>query len=278
MGEDRSKEELAAEINRLQRLQGEIRRLSAAKFIELDSLAAPFSWLDEQRHLRGTGCLIGPSQTGKSIACRVYSLRNRHRRGQRGAIAVVHLRLPPSCGVRTLYDRLLEALNCPTVATTSADGQRQGALTAIADRRVRLLIADNAAAQSPRLLRELRHVSEVGNIAVILVGTPKLTAVLAKDSELQIPFQPRCRLEPLRGDAFAESVERWETDVLQLPDPSNLCNPDGLAALAHACDGRVGHLDRILRRAAIRCLRQGLRSIDRDTLDAIVRDYYSACD
>ncbi|GAB4343355.1 MAG: hypothetical protein Fur0042_06280 [Cyanophyceae cyanobacterium] len=278
MTDDRAKEEIAAEIERLQRLQGEIRRLSSAKFVELEALAELFTWLDEQRSLRGTGCVIGRSQTGKTVACRVYALRNRPRTAKGDAIAVLHLRLPPACSARTLYGHLLERLDGPIPPSTSLDALRQATLDALSDRGVRLLLADNATAQSLRLLQELRYLAEVGNLAVTLIGTPKLTSLLAKDGELAHLFQPRHWLAPLQGEAFVQAVDRWETEVLKLPEPSDLSRREVLPTLMEASDGRIGHLDRILRRAAIRALRQGLRTLDQATLETVVQDYRSGRD
>ncbi len=55
-----------------------------------------------------------------------------------------------------------------------------------------------------------------------------------------------------------------------LPIPSNLTKHETLMPLYQKTGGKIGLVDRVLRRAAILSLRKGLKNIDKATLDEVL--------
>lgn len=269
--------QLDAEIERLQRLGTEVRRLSVARFVELDFLSDFHSWLDEMRHLRTLGRVTGEPQTGKTLACRAYHLRQRSRQAQATDINgtrahTLYLRLPPACSPRDLMGMTLNQLDCST-AQGYTGAVRSLLISHLRDRGIRLLLIDNANAQSSKTLAEIRYWAEASQAGAVLVGTPQLDTVLQRGDGLLAAFGARYSFEPLIGSAFRTVVERWEQDVLKLPEASNLIRRETLGLLFEASNGCLGRLDLILRRSAIRALKKGLRHIDPPTLEEVLQDY-----
>ncbi len=268
---------LDAEIERLQRLSAEVRRLSVARFVELDFLSEFHGWLDEMRHLRALGRVTGEPQTGKTLACRAYHLRQRSRQAQATDAAgtrasTLYLRLPPACSPRDLMGMTLNQLDCSTVQGYTG-AVRSLLVNHLRDRGIRLLLIDNANVQSAKTLAEIRYWAEAIQAGAVLVGTPQLDAVLQRGDGLLATFGARHSFAPLGGAAFRSVVERWEQDVLKLPEASNLTRRETLGLLLEASNGCLGRLDLILRRSAIRSLKKGLRLIDQPTLEEVLQDY-----
>jgi DNA transposition AAA+ family ATPase len=269
--------QLDAEIERLQRLSAEVRRLSVARFVELDFLSEFHGWLDEMRHLRALGRVTGEPQTGKTLACRAYHLRQRSRQAQAAdtvgvRASTLYLRLPPACSPRDLMGMALNQLDCST-AKGYTGAVRSLLVSHLRDRGIRLLLIDNANAQSPKTLAEIHYWAEAIQAGAVLVGTPQLDSVLQRGDGLLAAFGARYSFAPLSGAVFRSVVERWEQDVLKLPEASNLTRRETLGPLLEASNGCLGRLDLILRRSAIRTLKKGLRRIDQPTLEEVLQDY-----
>ena len=69
---------------------------------------------------------------------------------------------------------------------------------------------------------------------------------------------------------FSELVKIWEEEVLCLPLPSNLTRNETLLPLYQKTSGKIGLVDRVLRRASILALRKGVKKIDKETLTEVL--------
>ena len=260
------------EIKRVQGLQGELRRLSAVRFVDLEHLSPLFQWFDELRQIRGYGRLEGVSQVGKTVAARVYAMRYRRKAGDESPQTVTYVRLPPGAGLGEWYGRLVESLGGEPLWGSLSQLRRQG-LTVARTRSLRLALIDNADLQTPKLLQEVRYLSERLWAGAVLIGGQKLSDRLDRDRELAAAFQPLYWIPKLSEEGLKQAIEKWETEVLQLPERSHLEQEGAFEILQEITQGCVGRLDVILRRSAMRTLRAGKHTIDRDILDEVIQDY-----
>ena len=119
----------------------------------------------------------------------------------------------------------------------------------------------------------MRDIFDKLNIAVVLVGTDRLDAVIKKDEQVYNRFRACHRFGKLSGDDFVEAVGIWEEQVLKLAVPSNLTGKRMLKILRETTGGYIGLLDMVLREAAIRALKNGLLKIDLGTLKEVAGEY-----
>ncbi len=73
--------EIAQELGDLnpdeQWLQGEIARLNRQSIVPLEHIRDLHDWLDGKRKARQSCRIVGESRTGKTVACEVYTLKNK---------------------------------------------------------------------------------------------------------------------------------------------------------------------------------------------------------
>lgn len=260
------------EIKRVQGLQGELRRLSSVRFVDLEHLSPLFLWFEELRQIRGCGRLEGVAQVGKTVAARVYARRYRRRPGDEGPQTVTYVRLPPGAGLGEWYGRLIESFGGEPIWGSLSQLRRQG-LAVCRERSLRLAIIDNADQQTPKVLQEVRYLSERLWVGIILMGGQKLSARLDRDRDLASAFQPLYWLPKLNEAALKQAIAKWEVEVLQLPERSQLDEEGAFEIVQEVTQGCVGRLDVILRRSAMRALKAGKHAIDREVLDEVIQDY-----
>lgn len=138
---------------------------------------------------------------------------------------------------------------------------------------VEMLIIDEADRLKPKTFAEVRDIFDKLGIAVVLVGTDRLDAVIKKDEQVYNRFRACHRFGKLSGNDFVNAVGIWEKDVLKLPVASNLTGKRMMKVLGEATLGYVGLLDMVLREAAIRSLKKGLSKIDLETLKEVAGEY-----
>ncbi len=121
--------------------------------------------------------------------------------------------------------------------------------------------------------RVLRHVygEEELNIAVLLVGTThRLQAVVKRDEQVLNRFLEQYELDRLEDKEFKQLVQIWEREIIRLPQPSNLAKEENLKLLKNSTRKLIGRLDMILRKAAIRALREGEQCITPEILKQVI--------
>ena len=117
---------------------------------------------------------------------------------------------------------------------------------------------------------EIARIYDLLNVSIVLVGTDGLDNLIKKEPYIHDRFIECYRLPLVSEKKFPEFVQILEDEVLCLPVPSNLTKREILMPLYQKTGGKIGLVDRVLRRAAILSLRKGFKNIDKATLDEVL--------
>ncbi|MEH2318353.1 TniB family NTP-binding protein [Nostoc sp.] len=255
-------------------LQAEITRLKNKNIVLLQQVKTLHDWLDGKRKARQSCRIVGESRTGKTVACDAY--RHRHKEpkevGRPPIVPVVYIQPPQKCGSKELFKEIIEYLNFRATKGTVSDF-RGRTMEVLKRCGVEMLIIDEADRLKPETFAEVRDIYDKLGIAVVLVGTDRLEAVIKRDEQVYNRFRGCHRFGKLSGKDFHDTVQTWEDKVLKLPLPSNLISKDTLRILTSATEGYIGRLDEILREAAIRSLSKGFKKIDKAVLQEVAKEY-----
>ena len=271
-------QKIATELGNLpidgQWVQAEINRLNRRSVLPLAHVRELHEWLDEKRKARQSCRIVGESRTGKTIACESYMLRNKPQQTgrQTPVVPVVYLMPPSKCGSKDFFTSILEYLKYRAVKGTVSDF-RSRAMDVLKACEVEMLIVDEADRLQPDTFPEVRDISDKLGIAVVLVGTDRLDAVIKRDEQVHNRFRAQRRFGKLLGQEFKDTVVIWENKVIALPVPSNLAKVETQKLLLKATGGYIGRLDEILREAAIKSLSRGHKKIEFSILQEVAREY-----
>lgn len=254
-------------------VERDIQRLQRRWVVELEQMQRFHQWLDEKRTARQPCRVVGDSRTGKTIACDTYRLKHPPTliSGQPPHIPVVSWQSPPDSGNRDLFEGILQALRYQLSRGTLSEirGRVYRTLKAC---QVEMLIVDEAHRLRPRTFSELQDILDVLQIAIVLVGTDRLDAVMRRDEQVYRRFIASHRYERLTSAQLVETSAIWETHVLRLPEPSQLGSAKMQKILGPVTGGYLGLLDRILREAAVRSLSRGLKRIELNILNEVAAE------
>jgi len=255
-------------------LQSEIDRLRKKTIMPLGHVSQLHNWLDGKRKSRQSCRVVGESRTGKSVACESYFYRYKPQQeiGKKPIVPVVYIQPPQKCGPKEFFKEIIEFLKHRATKGTVSDfrGRAMEVLQACA---VEMLIVDEADRLKPETFADVRDIYDKLAIAVVLVGTDRLDAVIKRDEQVYNRFRACHRFGKLSGEDFRKTVEIWEQKVLKLPVASNLTSKETLRILITGTDGYIGRMDEILREAAIRSLSSGLKKIDKAILQDVAKEY-----
>jgi len=255
----------------------EIQRLTARKYVEWELVESVHQWLYLQL-VCGEPCrIVAPARTGKTRICELFALKHKPQKlpGRRNIVPVLYLQATEDCPPGEFFALILESLSFP-ISTTSgslADLRRQ-VLSLLDESKVKMLIIDEANFLKLKTYSEVRRIYDKLNISIVLVGTDRLDAVIKRDEQVHDRFRTCYRFGVLSEKKFKEVLEIWEEDIVRLPLPSNLTSSKMLKLLHGKTQGKVGHLDKILRKAAILALKNNLKKIDEPTLKEVL-EYFS---
>jgi hypothetical protein len=257
-----------------QLLQVEIARLNKKSIVPLEHIKDLHDWLDEKRKARQSCRLVGESRTGKTVACEAYTFRNKPKQEGKQAptVPVVYIMPPAKCGAKELFREIIEYLKYRAVRGTVADF-RGRAMEVLKGCEVEMIIIDEADRLKPETFSDVRDINDKLGIAVVLVGTDRLDAVIKRDEQVYNRFRASRRFGKLTGEDFKRTVEIWEDKVLKMPVASNLTNKEMLKILLKATEGYIGRLDEILREAAIKSLSRGFKKLEKAVLQEVAREY-----
>lgn len=257
-----------------ERLQAEIQRLNRKSIVSLEQTKALHNWLEGKRQSRQSCRVVGESRTGKTIACDTYRLNNKpfQEPGQPPRVPVAYVQIPQECSSKELFRVIIEHLKYQMTKGTVGE-IRDRTLRVLKNCAVEMLIIDEADRLKPKTFAEVRDIFDKLEIAVVLVGTDRLDAVIKRDEQVYNRFRACHRFGKLSGEDFKRTVEIWERKVLQLPVASNLSSKSMLSILGGATGGYIGVLDMILRETAIRALKKGLQKVDLATLKEVAAEY-----
>lgn len=254
--------------------QLEIERLRRRCIVELEHVQQFHRWLDGKRLCRTACRVIGESRTGKSVACDAYRLRHSFVQTSSNApiVPVVYWHSPPEAGPRELFIGILDYLKYQITCGTIAE-VRERLYRILKACGVEMIILDEAHRLRPKTFSEIRDIFDQLEIAVVLVGTDRLDAVIRRDEQVYNRFMACHRFHRLSALQLEETTAIWEAHVLRLPQSSNLTSEKIQLLLAKATRGYVGLLDRILREAAILALERGQSRIDFTLLNQVIGEY-----
>ncbi|MFN6463586.1 MAG: TniB family NTP-binding protein [Nostoc sp. DedVER02] len=255
-------------------LQAEIARLKGKSIVPLQQVKTLHDWLDGKRKARQSCRVVGESRTGKTVACDAYRYRQKPQQevGRPPIVPVVYIQPPQKCGSKDLFQEMIEYLKFRATKGTVSDF-RGRAMEVLKGCGVEMLIIDEADRLKPETFAEVRDIYDKLGIAVVLVGTDRLEAVIKRDEQVYNRFRACHRFGKLSGKDFQDTVQAWEDRVLRLPVASNLTSKDMLRILTSVTEGYIGRLDEILREAAIRSLSKGFKKIDKAVLQEVAKEY-----
>ena len=250
-----------------------IRQLGRRRILELPQMLDFHTWLDGKRLARQSCRVIGESRTGKTVSCDTYHLKSQmtQRPGHAPIVPVMYWHCRENLSVRSLFIGLLETLQYQATRGQNPE-LRERVYHVLRNCQVEMIIFDEAQRASTQAMSEIRDISDLLEIAVVLVGTDRLNVVIQRDEQVLYRFLSAYRFSRLDSDDLQEMTALWETHVLQLPDPSELTQPKAQSLLLQATRGYIGVLDQILCEAAIRALQQGQTRIELPLLRQVVKE------
>ncbi|MEH2445875.1 MAG: TniB family NTP-binding protein [Nostoc sp.] len=257
-----------------EKLQADIQRLNRKLYVPLEQVQILHDWLEGKRQSRQSGRVVGESRTGKTIGCDAYRLRDKPSQvaGKPPIVPVAYIQIPQECGAKEFFGVIMEHLKYQVTKGTVAE-IRDRTLRVLKGCGVEMLIIDEADRFKPKTFAEVRDIFDRLEIAVILVGTDRLDAVIKRDEQVYNRFRSCHRFGKMSGEDFKRTVDIWEKQILRLPVASNLSSKTMLKTLGEATGGYIGLMDMILRETAIRALKKGLQKIDLETLKEVAAEY-----
>jgi DNA transposition AAA+ family ATPase len=255
-------------------LKNEVTRLRKKTVMPLEQVSRLHDWLDGKRKSRQSCRIVGESRTGKSVACEAYFHRHKPKQevGKKPTVVVAYIQPPQKCGSKDLFKEIIEFLKHRATRGTVSDF-RGRALEVLQACEVEMLIIDEADRLKPETFADVRDIYDKLGIAVVLVGTDRLDAVIKRDEQVYNRFRACYRFGKLSGDDFKKTVDTWEDKVLKLPVASNLIGKEMLRILTTGTEGYIGRMDEILREAAIRSLSKGFKKVDKAVLQEVAKEY-----
>jgi hypothetical protein len=253
--------------------QATIVRLQKRSIVELEQVQRFHEWLDEKRISRQSCQVIGESRTGKTISCEAYQLKHLPQKHEGSGMhkPIVYWQSIPESGSRDLLSGILDSLQYQiNRGTLSEVRSRVHHLLRVC--KVEMMIVDEAHRLRPKALEDIADILDKLQIAVVLVGTDRLNAVLNRNEQVQYRCIAKHRYPRMTPSQIAKTSAIWETHVLRLPQSSRLSSAKVQKLLAPATGGYIGLLDRMLREAAVRSLRAGKSCVEYNILAEVVAE------
>ena len=231
------------------------------------------TWLDGKRLARLSCRVVGESRTGKTISCDTYRLKCKVTQmpGDPPHIPVLYWHCPENLSVSRLFTGLLELMQYQATRGRIPD-LRDRVYHVLESCQVEMIIFDEAQRVNAQAMSEIRDISDILEIAVVLVGTDRLNAVIQRDDQILYRFLSAYRFSRLDTEELRVMTALWEEHILQLPEASNLTNDKAQRLLLQATRGYIGVLDQILCEAAIRTLQMRKPRITLPTLSHVVKE------
>ncbi len=255
-------------------VQRQVERLQRHCMVELESIRQFHAWLEDKRHCRQACRVIGDSRTGKTFACNAYRLKYAPHQpsGDAPIVPVIYWHATTETGQRELFVGLLEHLKYRVTNGTISD-LRERVYRLLKACQVEMIILDEAHRLRPKTFSEIRDVFDLLGIAIVLVGTDRLDAVVRRDEQVHNRFMACHRFHRFDSQALEDTPAIWGEHVLKLPQSSNLTSAPMQKILGATTRGYLGALDEILRTAARRALQSGRSHIDVSLLSQVALEY-----
>jgi len=241
----------------------DIAELFRTCFITTDRALECFKWLDELRILKQCGRVIGPRDVGKSRAALHYRDEDKKR--------VSYVKAWSASSSKRLFSQILKDINhaAPTGKRQDLRPRLAGSLELFG---LEMVIIDNAENLQKEALIDLKQLFEECHIPIVLVGGKELDDIL-QGCNLLTNFPILYEFERLEYDDFRKTLSTIEFDILSLPEASNLSDGNIFEILAVSTNGRMGVLEKILTKAVLHSLKNGLSRVDESILEKIASRY-----
>lgn len=241
----------------------DIAELFRTCFITTDRALECFKWLDELRILKQCGRVIGPRDVGKSRAALHYRDEDKKR--------VSYVKAWSASSSKRLFSQILKDINhaAPTGKRQDLRSRLAGSLELFG---LEMVIIDNAENLQKEALIDLKQLFEECHIPIVLVGGKELDDIL-QGCNLLTNFPILYEFERLEYDDFRKTLSTIEFDILSLPEASNLSDGNIFEILAVSTNGRMGVLEKILTKAVLHSLKNGLIRVDESILEKIASRY-----
>jgi len=264
---------IAVELPDSTDINEQIRRLGRRQILELPQMLDFHTWLDGKRLARQSCRVVGESRTGKTISCNTYRLKYKITQtpGEAPHIPILYWHCPENLSVSRLLAGLLELTQHQATRGRIPD-LRARVYQVLESCQVEMIIFDEAQRVSAQAMSEIRDISDILEIAVVLVGTDRLNTVIQRDDQVLYRFLSAYRFSRLETEELQEMTALWEEHVLPLPEASNLTNDKAQRLLLQATRGYIGVLDQILCEAAIQTLQMRKPRITLQTLRQVVKE------
>lgn len=192
--------------------------------------------------------------------------------GRRDIIPVLYLQAPGDCSTGELLGLILELLKYGAT-TGKVTELRKRVQRVLKESKVEMITIDEANFLKLSTFSEIARIYDLLKISIILVGTDGLDNLIKRNEYIHDRFVECYRFGVVSEKKFPNIVEMWEQDVANLPLPSNLNREEILTPLYLKTGGKLGLLDKVIRKAAILSLKKGLKSIDKTTLFEVLERF-----
>ena len=174
---------------------------------------------------------------------------------------------------RELYNAILREFRAPHNPVAPLEKLRHQAIHLLRNARTRMLILDEvhtinngSAAKRMDVMNELKMLSNILHIPLVLVGTRTALQLLSLDSQYSSRFEVVSLPNWSVNAEFQRFLKSFES-VLPLKEASKLYSPE-LTMLIHAIsNGNTGNIEYLLRECAREAIRTGSEIIDRQLLE-----------
>lgn len=214
--------------------------------------------------------LVGPTNNGKTHILRRFvenHPRDANRQGDAAIIPAVFVDAPPTPERGELYNRILSAVGVPRRNGSTIPEREHQIYKILPALQTKVLIIDeiqHLIAGGMIKQRDFRNaIKNLGNelqISIVAAGVEDAFHAFASDPQLSNRFVPiplpRWKLD----EEFVSLVKTFEKRT-PLRDPSSLASNEMLIKLHGMCDGLIGELHAIVKKAAIKAIRTGKERI-----------------
>lgn len=245
------------------------------------------SLLTQARSARMTwGLFIGNAGNGTTTILETFAirhdgpplLRDAEGRPSHRPLPIIVITMPHEAGDAAFWTAILDRLRC--APPRKAEALKPYACAIMEQLQVRMLILDEAhtlAGLRPSAQRErLRLIAGLADdlrLAIVAAGNSHAQTVVDSEPQTAGRFTPFVLPRWQKDRDFRDFLASYER-VLPLPEPSHLTERAPLEALLAASGGILGHVVKILRRAAETAIRDGRPRIDLGLIEAAIQDLY----
>jgi hypothetical protein len=237
-------------------------------------------------------CLLitGSTGAGKTTLCREYVGRFPRRPSKAGiTVPVLSASIPVPATVKSLVTRLLFALGDPLADRGTVVNQTMRLHRLIGECQVEIILLDEFQhfidRDSNHILLTvsnwLKELLNETNIPMILIGMPYSDVILQSNAQLERRFQMREQLSPFGYADPAQQTEfrtflRYLDEALPLAESSHLSDVETAFRIFCATGGAIGHVMKLIRRAAVLAVTGGMNKLDLELLAEVYDERFSA--